>query len=84
MLGAPAAAGRLFVAAGDSPGVPQTVVLSYGTWTRRHRDDRRVRGTAINCLPVDTMPQRAAESLARRRFLMWMSALFVARHWRLP
>jgi len=43
-LGARPLLGRLFSAKDDSPGSPETVILSYGYWQRRFSGDRSVLG----------------------------------------
>lgn len=47
MLGATAAAGRLFLPEEDSPDRPATAVLSYGMWARRYGSDPRAVGKSI-------------------------------------
>ena len=44
MLGAQPALGRLFSAKDDSPGSPETIILSYGYWQRRFRGDPSIIG----------------------------------------
>jgi predicted permease len=47
MLGASAAAGRLFLPEEDEPDRPATAVLSYGMWARRYGNDPRALGKSI-------------------------------------
>ena len=47
VLGAKPAVGRLFTRRDDSPGSPQTVVLSYGYWRRKFGANRSVIGHTI-------------------------------------
>jgi predicted permease len=47
MLGAKAAAGRLFLPEEDAPDRPATAVLSDGMWVRRYGGDLRVLGKSI-------------------------------------
>ena len=47
MLGLQAGSGRIFVAAEDSPGRPNTALLSYGTWARRYGADPQMIGKSI-------------------------------------
>jgi len=47
MLGAKAAAGRLFLPDEDVPDRPATAVLSYGMWARRYGSDPRMLGKSI-------------------------------------
>ena len=62
MLGARAAAGRLFVPDEDLPGRPATALLSYGMWARHYGSDPHILGKSItvNGLPyqvVGVLPQ---------------------------
>lgn len=47
MLGATAAAGRLFTAEEDVPGTAGTAVLGHGTWMRRYGGDRAAIGRSL-------------------------------------
>jgi predicted permease len=47
MLGARAAAGRLFVSDEDAPGRPAAAILTHGMWARRYGSDPRVLGKSI-------------------------------------
>ena len=47
MLGARAAAGRLFIPEEDAPGRPLTAVLGYGMWSRRFGADPRAIGRSV-------------------------------------
>ena len=47
ILGVVAALGRLFTREDDSPGRPETVVLSYGYWRRKFGGDSSVLGRSI-------------------------------------
>jgi predicted permease len=47
MLGARAAAGRLFVPVEDAPGRPLTAVLGYGMWSRRFGADPHTIGRSV-------------------------------------
>ena len=44
MMGAKPVLGRLFTKADDTPGTPETVILTYGYWQRRLGGDRSVIG----------------------------------------
>src|SRR5260370_41983124 len=46
-LGVPACIGRWFSNEDDTPGSPQTVILSYGYWQRRFGGDREVLGRTM-------------------------------------
>jgi predicted permease len=53
-LGVPPALGRGFSSADDSPGAPQTVVLTYGYWQRRFGGDKSAIG---RLLTLDSRPR---------------------------
>src|SRR5262245_56493811 len=48
------ALGRWFSQADDTPGTPETVILTYGYWQRRFGGDRSVIGRAVT---VDFRPR---------------------------
>jgi predicted permease len=54
ILGVAPALGRLFTRKDDSPGSPQTVLLSYGYWQKKFGGDRSVIGRSIT---VDGKPR---------------------------
>jgi predicted permease len=54
ILGVAPALGRLFTRKDDTPGSPQTVLLSYGYWQKKFGGDRSVIGRAIT---VDGKPR---------------------------
>lgn len=54
-LGVPAQMGRWFSADDDSPGSPETVILSYGYWQRKFGGDRDILGRNII---VDFVPRQ--------------------------
>ncbi len=56
------ALGRWFSQADDTPGTPQTVILTYGYWQRRFGGDRSVIGRTLNAdsesrIIIGVMPQ---------------------------
>ncbi|HEY1760846.1 MAG TPA: ABC transporter permease [Bryobacteraceae bacterium] len=53
-LGVQPALGRWFSQADDTPGTPETVILTYGYWQRRFGGDKSVIGRTIT---VDSRPQ---------------------------
>jgi hypothetical protein len=46
-VGVPAAFGRWFSREDDTPGTPETVLLTYGYWQRRFGGDRAVLGRTM-------------------------------------
>ena len=48
ILGIPPLVGRTFTRADDSPGSPDTVVLTYGYWMRKFGGDKSVIGKTLN------------------------------------
>lgn len=54
-LGVPAYIGRWFSSEDDSPGTPETVILSFGCWQRKFGGDRDVLGRTI---VIDFVPHR--------------------------
>ena len=54
LLGVVPALGRLFTRQDDSPGAPETVLLSYGYWQKKFGGDRSVIGRSIT---VDGKPR---------------------------
>ncbi len=75
ILGVQPARGRLFSRRDDSPGSPETVVLSYGYWQRRFGGDPSAMGRRIL---VDGRPREIIGVLpARFRFLDRHAALFL-------
>lgn len=66
-LGAQPFLGRRFSIADDSPGTPQTVVLSFSYWQRRFGGDQRVLGREV---VIDSVPCRVIGVMPRTfRFL---------------
>jgi len=61
-LGVPAYIGRWFSNEDDTPGSPETVILSYEYWQRKFRGDREVLGRA---LVVDFVPRQVAGVMPR-------------------
>ncbi len=53
-FGVQPALGRWFSEADDSPGTPETVLLTYGYWQRRYGGDRSVIGQSIT---LDSLPR---------------------------
>jgi predicted permease len=53
-VGVPPAIGRWFSREDDSPGTPETVLLTYGYWQRRFGGDRNVLGSSIT---IDSKPR---------------------------
>ncbi len=54
-LGVPAYIGNWFSSEDDTPGSPETVILSYGYWQRRLSGDRGVLGSTV---VIDFVPHR--------------------------
>ena len=54
-LGVPPTLGRWFSEQDDTPGTPETVILSYGHWQRRHGGDRSIVGRTLT---VDTQARQ--------------------------
>jgi predicted permease len=61
-LGVPAYIGRWFSKEDDTPGSPQTVILSYGYWQRRFGGDRQVLGRTI---VIDFIPRQVIGVMPR-------------------
>jgi predicted permease len=75
ILGVVPAVGRLFTRKDDSPGAPQTVLLSYGYWQKKFGSDRGVIGRSIT---VDGKPREIIGVLPRDfHFLDWRDAELV-------
>src|SRR5271170_729438 len=75
ILGVAPAVGRLFTRKDDSPGAPQTVLLSYGYWQKKFGSDRGVIGRSIT---VDGKPREIIGVLPRDfHFLDWQDAALV-------
>lgn len=53
-VGVPPLLGRWFTAGDDSPGTPETVILSYGYWQRRFAGRVDVIGTSVT---IDSLPR---------------------------
>ena len=53
-LGVQPALGRWFSQADDTPGSPETVILTYGYWQRRFGGDKSVIGRTLT---VDSKPR---------------------------
>ncbi|HEX3472109.1 MAG TPA: ABC transporter permease [Silvibacterium sp.] len=62
ILGVSPTLGRLFTRKDDSPGAPQTVLLSYGYWQKKFGGDRSVIGRSIT---VDGKPREIIGVLPR-------------------
>ncbi len=62
ILGVVPAVGRLFTRKDDSPGSPETVLLSYGYWQKKFGSDRSVIGRSIT---VDGKPREIIGVLPR-------------------
>jgi predicted permease len=62
ILGVAPALGRLFTRKDDSPGSPETVLLSYGYWQKKFGSDRSVIGRSIT---VDGKPREIIGVLPR-------------------
>jgi predicted permease len=75
ILGAKPFLGRLFLQADDSPGAPQTVILSYAYWQAHFGGDRSAIGRTI---VADSRPMQIIGVLpAEFRFLDMKPALFL-------
>jgi hypothetical protein len=61
-LGVPAYIGRWFSTENDTPGSPQTVILSYGYWQRKFGGDRGVLGRTIL---IDFVPRQVIGVMPR-------------------
>ncbi|MGA3204599.1 MAG: ABC transporter permease [Bryobacteraceae bacterium] len=61
-LGVPAYVGRWFSNEDDTPGSPETVILSYGYWQRRFGGDREVLGRTI---VIDFVPHQVIGVMPR-------------------
>ena len=61
-LGVPAHIGRWFSDEDDTPGSPETVILSYGYWQRRFGGDPQVLGRAI---VIDFVPHQVIGVMPR-------------------
>lgn len=73
-LGVRPVLGRLFSAKDDSPGAPQTILLSYGYWQRRFGGDRSIIGRRLQ---IDRKAQEVIGILPRDfRFLDMDAELF--------
>ena len=80
LLGVSPVLGRLFTHQDDSPGSPDTVILSYGYWQKRFGGSASVLGQSLN---VDGKPREIIGVLpARFHFLDWReSSLFLPLKW---
>ena len=77
-LGVEPLLGRWFSPAEDTPGSPETVILTYGYWQRRFGGDKSILGhemtidskphTVIGVMPADFQFQRDDELILPRRF----------------
>ncbi len=75
ILGVKPALGRLFTRQDDSPGAPQTVLLSYGYWQKKFGGDSGVIGRSLR---VDGKPRQIIGVLPRDfHFLDWEDAALV-------
>ncbi len=61
-LGVPAYIGRWFSSEDDSPGTPETVILSYGYWQRKFGGDQEVLGRT---LLIDFIPREVIGVMPR-------------------
>jgi predicted permease len=76
ILGVVPALGRLFTRSDDSPGTPQTVLISYGYWQKKFGGDRSLIGRLIT---VDGKPRQIIGVLPQGfHFLDWQDAAIVA------
>ena len=80
LLGIPPELGRWFTHEDDSPGAPQTVILTYGYWRKKFAGSRNVIGQT---LIVDGMPRQIIGVLPQRfHFLDWKDpALLLPLQW---
>jgi len=80
LLGVSPVLGRLFTRQDDSPGSPDTVILSYGYWQKRFGGSPSVLGQSLN---VDGKPREIIGVLPPRfHFLDWReSSLFLPFKW---
>jgi len=80
ILGVTPMLGRLFTRRDDSPGAPQTVLLSYGYWQKKFGGDRGVVGRSIT---VDGKPREIIGVLPRGFHFLDMpdAALVVPFQW---
>jgi len=75
ILGVTPALGRLFTRRDDSPGAPQTVLLSYGYWQRKFGGATSVIGRSIT---VDGKPREVIGVLPKGfHFLDWQDAALI-------
>src|SRR5580704_13001951 len=76
LLGVVPAVGRLFTREDDSPGTPETVVISYGYWHQKFGGDPMVIGRSIN---ADGKPRQIIGVLPQRfHFLDERDAAIIA------
>ncbi len=61
-LGVPPYVGRWFSSEDDTPGSPETVILSYGYWQRKFGGDREVLGRTV---VIDFIPHRVIGVMPR-------------------
>jgi predicted permease len=74
-LGVPAYIGRWFSHEDDSPGSPETVILSYGYWRRRFGGDREALGRTI---VIDFIPRQVIGIMPRDfRFVNFSPDVFL-------
>jgi predicted permease len=80
LLGIPPELGRWFTHEDDSPGAPQTVILTYGYWRKKFAGSPNVVGKT---LVVDGMPRQIIGVLPQRfHFLDWKDpALLLPLQW---
>ncbi len=80
LLGVSPVLGRLFTHQDDSPGSPDTVILSYGYWQKRFGGSPSAMGQSLN---IDGKPREIIGVLpARFHFLDWReSSLFLPLKW---
>ncbi len=65
LLGVKPALGRLFTREDDSPGTPETVLLSYGYWRQKFGGDPNVIGRSIT---LDGKPREIIGVLPQAQF----------------
>ena len=75
ILGVPPAMGRWFNHSDDTPGSPDTVILTYGYWRRKFDGDRSIIGRNIT---LDGKPRQIIGVMPPRfRFLDWEEQSFI-------
>ena len=75
ILGVPPMMGRWFNHGDDTPGSPDTVILTYGYWRRKFGGDRSIIGRTIT---LDGKPRQIIGVMPQRfRFLDWEEQSFI-------